>query len=61
MLDVDYWWLMMNRDVHAYYQTCDQCHIIGNLLTQNLAKLVIVLPKKPFQNGDYILLDLLNL
>jgi len=49
ILDVGYWWLTMNRDVHEYYQTCDQCQRIGNLLTQNLAKVVTTLPKEPFQ------------
>jgi hypothetical protein len=31
------------------------------MLTQNLVKLVITLFEKPFQNGDWILFDLLNL
>jgi hypothetical protein len=30
----------MNRDVHEYFQTYDQCQRIGNLLTQDLTKLV---------------------
>jgi hypothetical protein len=48
-LDANYWWSMMNQDVHEYCQTCDQCQRTCNLLTQNLVKLVIALPKKPFK------------
>jgi hypothetical protein len=33
----------MNRDVHEYYRTYDQCQITGNLLTHNLAKFVTIL------------------
>ncbi len=64
ILDVGYWWLTANQNVHEYCQTYDQCQRIGNMLTQNLAqnpKLVTTLLEKPFKNGDYILLDLLNL
>ncbi len=39
----------MNRNVYEYCQTCDQCQRIGNMLTQNLAKLVTTLHEKPFQ------------
>ncbi len=49
ILDASYWWPMMNRNVYEYYLTCDQCQRRGNLLTQNLTKLVTTLPKKPFQ------------
>ncbi len=49
ILDVGYWRLMMNGDVYGYYQTCDQCQRLNNLLTQNLAKLVTTLLAKPFQ------------
>jgi hypothetical protein len=49
ILDAGYWWLTMNRNVHEYCQTCDQCQRTSNLLTQNLAKLVTTLPEKPFQ------------
>jgi hypothetical protein len=47
-LNADYWWLMMNRNVHEYCRTCDQCQRTCNLLTQNLAKLVTTLPKELF-------------
>jgi hypothetical protein len=33
ILDVGYWWLMMNQDVHEYGQTYDQCQKTCNLLT----------------------------
>jgi hypothetical protein len=45
ILNVHYWWLMMNKDVYEYFQTCDQCQRTSNLLTQNLAKLVTTLPE----------------
>ncbi len=40
---------MMNRDVHEYCRTYDQCQKIDNLLTQNLAKSVTTLLKEPFE------------
>ncbi len=49
ILDANYWWLTMNRNVYEYCQTCDQCYRIGNLLIQNLAKLITTLPEEPFQ------------
>jgi hypothetical protein len=49
ILDVGYWWPTMNQDVHEYYRTCDQHQIIGNMLIQNLAKLVITLLEEPFK------------
>jgi hypothetical protein len=61
ILDVGYWWLTVNRNVHGYCQTYDQCQRTCNLLTKKLAKLVTILLEKPFKNGDYILLDLLNM
>jgi len=51
----------MNQDVYEYFRTYDQCKRIGNLLTQNLAKLVTTLPKEPFQKWGLDFLDLLNL
>jgi hypothetical protein len=38
----------MNQNVCEYYQTYDQCQKTGNLLTQNLAKLVTTLLEEPF-------------
>ncbi len=49
ILDVGYWWPMMNQDVYEYCRTNDQCQKIGNMLTQNLAKLVIAILEKPFK------------
>ncbi len=49
ILNVGYWWPMMNWNVHEYYQTCDQCQRTSSLLTQNLPKLVTTLLEKPFQ------------
>jgi len=49
ILDVGYWWLMMNWNAHEYCQTYDQCQRTGNPLTQNLAKLVTTLPKDSFK------------
>jgi hypothetical protein len=51
----------MNWDVYEYCQTYDQCQKISNLLTQNLAKLLPRYLNNPFKNGDWILLDLINL
>jgi hypothetical protein len=49
----------MNHEVHEYYKTCDQCQQTGNILMQNLAKLVTTLSEKSFQkwNLDFIGLD----
>jgi hypothetical protein len=33
ILGVGYWWLMMNQNVHEYFQIYDQCQRIGNMLT----------------------------
>ncbi len=49
ILDVGYWWPKMNWDIYGYCQTCDQCQRTSNLLTQNLAKLIITLPQESFQ------------
>jgi hypothetical protein len=46
---VGYWWPTMNKDVHEFCQTFDLCQWIGNLLTQNMAKLITTLLEKPFQ------------
>jgi hypothetical protein len=49
ILGIGYWWPTMNQDIHEYCRTYDQHQKISNLLTQNLAKLVIILPKEPFK------------
>jgi hypothetical protein len=40
---------MVSQNIHEYYWTYDQRQRTSNLLTQNLAKLVITLIEKPFQ------------
>ncbi len=50
----------MNKDVHEFCQTYDMCQRIGNMLAQNMEKLIITMPKNLSKNGDWILLDLLN-
>jgi hypothetical protein len=35
----------MNQNVDEYFQIYDQCQRTSNMLTQNLAKLIIILPK----------------
>jgi hypothetical protein len=49
ILDVGYWWLIMNQDVYEYFRTCAQCQRTSNLLIQNLAKLVTTLLEEPLQ------------
>jgi len=39
----------MNKDVHELCWTCDLCQRIGNLLTQNMAKLITIPLEEPFQ------------
>jgi len=58
IMDVGYWWPTMNRDVHEYCRTCDQCQRTSNLFGQNWLPHYL---KNHFKNGDWILLDLLNL
>ncbi len=43
IFNVDYWWPTMNSDVHEFCRTCDLCQRISNLLTKNMAKLIILL------------------
>jgi hypothetical protein len=52
ILDVGYWWPMMNQNVHEYCWPRDQCQKTNNLLTKNLAKLVTTLLEKPFQKWE---------
>jgi hypothetical protein len=60
ILDATYLWPTMNKDVHEFCQTYDMCQRIGNMLAQNMEKLIITMPKNLSKNGDWILLDLLN-
>jgi hypothetical protein len=39
----------MNKDVHEFWWTYDLCQWIGNLLAQNMAKLITTMPEEPFQ------------
>jgi hypothetical protein len=52
IIHVNYWWPTMNINVHELCQTCDLCQRSNNLLTQNMAKLIITLPGKPFQKWE---------
>jgi hypothetical protein len=56
IFDVGYWWPTMNRYVHEFFQTYDLCKQKGNLLTQNMAMLIITLLQNPSKNGgvDFI-------
>jgi len=47
-IDLSYWWPMMNQNVHEYCWTCDQYQRTSNVLTQNLAKLIIMLLEELF-------------
>jgi hypothetical protein len=38
----------MNGNVHEFCRTYDLCQQTGNLLAQNMAKLIITMPRKPF-------------
>ncbi len=60
ILDVGYWWPTMNWNVNEYCQTYDQCQKTSNLLTKNLAKLVILLPKKQFQKWGLDFIELVK-
>jgi hypothetical protein len=48
ILDAKNWWATMNKDVLQYCQTCDNYQRTKNLIQNNIAKLVISLPIKPF-------------
>jgi hypothetical protein len=47
-LDVGYWWLTLFKDIHEFYRSCNNCHIIKGLKTKSLAKLVTKLLEEPF-------------
>jgi hypothetical protein len=48
----------MYQDFHNFCQTCDLCQITSNMLAQNMAKLITILPKEPsFKNWDWTSLD----
>ncbi len=49
ILDATYLWPTMNKDVHEFCQTYDMCQRIGNMLAQSMEKLIITMPKEPFQ------------
>jgi hypothetical protein len=48
ILDVGYWWPTMNRNVHEFYWTYDLCQQTRNMLAQNTAKLITIMPEEPF-------------
>ncbi len=45
IFDANYWWPTMNKDVHEFCRTYDFYQWIENLLSQNMAKLIITLLK----------------
>jgi hypothetical protein len=47
-LDIKYWWPNLYKNAYKYYQTRDGCQKHSNLITTNMAKLVITLPEKSF-------------
>ncbi len=49
ILDANYWWPTINRDVHKFCQTYDLCQRTSNLLAQNMTKSIDTLLEKPFQ------------
>jgi hypothetical protein len=53
ILDVGYCWLIIYKDVHDYYKSCDACQRIGGLAIQSLAKLVTSFPKEPFMKWGF--------
>ncbi len=42
----------MNKDVHEFCRTCDLCQWTGNLLAQNMAKLITTLLEEPSQKWE---------
>ncbi len=53
ILDVEYWWPTMYRDVHDYCKSCDTCQKIGRLVIQSLAKMVTSLLEEPFMKWGF--------
>jgi hypothetical protein len=53
ILDARYWWLIMYKNVHDYYRSCDACQRIGGLATQSLAKLVTSFIEEPFMKRGF--------
>jgi hypothetical protein len=43
----------MNRDMHDYCKSCDECQRTRGLGTQTLAKLVTSLPEEPFMKCGF--------
>ncbi len=53
-MDVGYQWPTMYKDVSDYYRSCDMCQCIRRLATQNLAKLITILPlEKTFMKWGF--------
>jgi hypothetical protein len=48
ILDARYWWATLFKDVMECCYNCDLCQQTCGLKTLSLAKLVIILLKKPF-------------
>jgi len=52
ILDAEYCWLTMYKDVHDYFKSCDACYRTGGLVTQSLVKLVTSLLEEPFMKWE---------
>jgi hypothetical protein len=48
ILDAEYWWPTLFKDIHDFCKNYDSCQKIGGFKTKSLAKLVITLLKEPF-------------
>ncbi len=53
ILDVEYWWPTMYRDVHDYCRFCDACQRTKGLVIQSLAKMVTSLLEEPFMKWRF--------
>jgi hypothetical protein len=47
ILDAEYWWPTLYREVDDYYKSYDACHITKGLAIQSLAKLITSLLGEP--------------
>ncbi len=53
ILDVGYWSPTMYKDVHDYCKSCNACQKLRGLVTQSLAKLVIIFLEEPFMKWGF--------
>ncbi len=52
-MDVGYWSPTMYKDVHDYCKSCNACQKLRGLVTQSLAKLVIIFLEEPFMKWGF--------